>query len=167
MMSGLHSDLVNFTDPTAPSRIQRRDFVRALTAAGTAALMTGAPRQPQEPIFDRLMSERALLAGSWMAILGFGTFAVALSAGMPIDNARNTLLLLMVLLQNVDALNARSESRSVLGLPLRNNPVLLVGIAVALAVHVVAMNLPVMQATLRLAAVPPLQWLVLPLLALS
>ena len=44
MMSGLHSDLVNFTDHTAPSRIQRRDFVRALTAAGTAALMTGAPR---------------------------------------------------------------------------------------------------------------------------
>jgi len=129
--------------------------------------MTAAPRRPQEPIFDRLMIERALLAGSWMAILGFGTFAVALSAGMPIDNARNTLLLLMVLLQNVDALNARSESRSVLGLPLRNNPVLLVGIAVALAVHVVAMNLPVMQATLRLAAVPPLQWLVLPLLALS
>jgi hypothetical protein len=38
------SDLLNFTDTAAPAEIQRRDFVRALTAAGTAALMTGAPR---------------------------------------------------------------------------------------------------------------------------
>jgi len=34
----------DFTDPTAPHAIQRRDFVRSLTAAATAALMTGAPR---------------------------------------------------------------------------------------------------------------------------
>lgn len=33
-----------FTDPTAPHAIQRRDFVRSLSAAATAALIAGAPR---------------------------------------------------------------------------------------------------------------------------
>ena len=35
----------DFTDPSAPHAIQRRDFVRSLSAAATAALMTGAPRK--------------------------------------------------------------------------------------------------------------------------
>ncbi len=34
----------DFTDPSAPHYIQRRDFVKSLSAAATAALMTGAPR---------------------------------------------------------------------------------------------------------------------------
>lgn len=36
--------MYDFTDPTAPHAIQRRDFVRSLSAAATAALMAGAPR---------------------------------------------------------------------------------------------------------------------------
>jgi Protein of unknown function (DUF1501) len=36
--------MYDFTDPTAPHAIQRRDFVRSLTAAATAALMAGSPR---------------------------------------------------------------------------------------------------------------------------
>ena len=36
--------MYDFTDPTAPHAIQRRDFVRSLTAAATAALMVRAPR---------------------------------------------------------------------------------------------------------------------------
>ena len=36
--------MYDFTDPTAPPAIQRRDFVRSLSAAATAALMAGAPR---------------------------------------------------------------------------------------------------------------------------
>ncbi len=34
----------DFTDPSAPHSVQRRDFVKSLSAAATAALMTGAPR---------------------------------------------------------------------------------------------------------------------------
>ncbi len=37
-------DFTDPTDPTAPHSIQRRDFVKCLTSAATAALMTGAPR---------------------------------------------------------------------------------------------------------------------------
>ncbi len=36
--------MYDFTDPTAPPSVQRRDFVRSLAAAATAALMSGSPR---------------------------------------------------------------------------------------------------------------------------
>lgn len=125
------------------------------------------PRRPKDPIFNQLMIERALLAGSWMAVLGFGLFAWLMAVQVPLDHARNTLLLVMVILQNVDAFNARSETRSAFALPLRNNPVLVIGVAAALAIHVLAMNWPLLQEVLRIEPVTAAEWVVLPLLALT
>jgi len=125
------------------------------------------PRNPREPIFDRLMIERAVLAGVWMAGLALAVFAWQLANDVPLSHARNMVLLLMVLLQNVDALNARSETHSVFAIPLRNNPLLIVGIAAALASHVLAMNAPLMQAALRVEPAFGIEWLTFPLLALS
>jgi magnesium-transporting ATPase (P-type) len=125
------------------------------------------PRRPDESVFDRLMIERGLLAGFWMAGLGFLAFVGMLEAGLPVESARNQLLLLMVLMQNVDAFNARSETRSVFRLPLRNNPLLVVGVSAALLLHVAAMHVPLMQRVLGLAPLDDLGRAVLPLLAIS
>jgi len=125
------------------------------------------PRRPGEPIFNRLMIERAFLAGIWMAAVAFTTFVVLVESGVPVETARNELLLLMVLLQNVDAFNARSETRSVLRVPLANNPVLVVGVTGALLLHVAAMHLPFLQRVLSVAPLTGLQWLALPALALT
>jgi magnesium-transporting ATPase (P-type) len=125
------------------------------------------PRRPDESIFDRLMIERGLLAGFWMAGLGFLAFVGMLEAGLPVESARNQLLLLMVLMQNVDAFNARSETRSVFRLPLRNNPLLVVGVSVALLLHISAMHVPVMQRVLGLSPLDDVERAVLPLMAIS
>lgn len=125
------------------------------------------PRRPKDPVFDRLMIERALIAGSWMALLAFGLFAWFMAADVPLDHARNTLLFIMVLLQNVDAFNARSETRSVFALPLRNNRVLVIGVAAALAIHVLAMNWPLLQGVLRIEPVTATEWVAFPFLALT
>jgi magnesium-transporting ATPase (P-type) len=125
------------------------------------------PRQPDESVFDRLMIERGLLAGFWMAGLGFLAFVGMLEAGLPVESARNQLLLLMVLMQNVDAFNARSETRSVFRLPLRNNPVLVLGVSAALLLHISAMHVPLMQRVLGLAPLDDVERAVLPLMAIS
>ncbi len=125
------------------------------------------PRRPDESIFDRLMIERGLLAGFWMAGLGFLAFVGMLEAGLPVESARNQLLLLMVLMQNVDAFNARSETRSVFRLPLRNNPVLVLGVSAALLLHISAMHVPLMQRVLGLAPLDDVERAVLPLMAIS
>jgi magnesium-transporting ATPase (P-type) len=125
------------------------------------------PRPSGEAIFDRLMLQRGLLAGLWMSALSLGTFAALLAAGAALDHARNALLLLMVLMQNVDAINARSESVAVTQLPLRHNPLLLGGVALALALHVVATQWPWLQRVLSVQPPTATEWLVLPLLAAS
>jgi magnesium-transporting ATPase (P-type) len=125
------------------------------------------PRPSGEAIFDRLMLQRGLLAGLWMSALGLGTFVLLLASGAALDHARNALLLLMVLMQNVDAINARSESVAVTRLPLRHNPLLLGGISLALALHVVAMQWPWLQRVLSVQPPTATEWLALPLLAAS
>jgi len=125
------------------------------------------PRRPGEPIFNRPMIQRVLLAGGWMAAVGFTAFVVLVQSGVPVETARNELLLLMVLMQNVDAINARSETRSVLRMPLATNPVLVAGVSGALLLHLAAMHLPILQRVLNTAPLTGVQWLVLPALALT
>jgi magnesium-transporting ATPase (P-type) len=119
------------------------------------------PRRPDEPIFDSLMLERVALGGTWMAMLGFTAYAWMIDAGYDTGAARNILLLLMVLLQNVDTFNARSETVSAFAMPLRANPLLVVGVSAALLLHVAAMHVPVLQGVVRLAPLPPGAWLLL------
>jgi magnesium-transporting ATPase (P-type) len=129
--------------------------------------LAAPPRRPGEPLIDRLMIERGVLAGLWMSLLGVAWFASSLASGVALEHARNELLLLMVLMQNVDAFNARSETRSVLRLPVSGNPVLVAGIACALALHVAAMHFPPLQSVLEIAPLSRTDWLVMPLAALS
>jgi magnesium-transporting ATPase (P-type) len=129
--------------------------------------LAAPPRRPGEPLIDRLMLERGVLAGLWMSLLGVAWFASSLASGVALEHARNELLLLMVLMQNVDAFNARSETRSVLRLPLSGNPVLAAGIACALALHVAAMHFPPLQSVLEIAPLSRTEWLVMPLAAFS
>jgi Ca2+-transporting ATPase len=90
-----------------------------------------------------------------------------LEAGLPVETARSHLLLLMVLMQNVDAFNARSETLSVFRNPLSNNPLLAVGVAIALLLHVGAMYLAVMQRVLAVGPITANEWIFFPALALS
>jgi magnesium-transporting ATPase (P-type) len=124
-------------------------------------------RRPSEPLIDRIMIARGLLAGGWMSVLGLGGFVVMLRFGVGIEEARNALLLLMTLMQNIDAFNARSETRSIFRLPLRNNPVLAWGVAAAIGAQVVAMHYGPLQQILRTAPVSPVVWLVATGLAMS
>jgi P-type Ca2+ transporter type 2C len=129
--------------------------------------LDGPPRKPGEPLIDRLMIERGLLAGLWMAAIGFAWFATLVHSGTPVIHARNELLLLMVLMQNVDAINARSEVRSILRLPPGNNPLLLAGVLAALLLHIAAMYFPPLQAVLSVGPLTGREWIVMPLVALS
>lgn len=124
------------------------------------------PRRPREPIFDRLMIERALVADVWMAALALAVFAWQLAGDVPLPHARN-MLLLMVLMQKVVAFNARSGTRSAFTIPVCNNPLLFASIAIALAVHVAGMNVPFMQTVLRMEPAIGTGWVTFPLLALS
>ena len=119
------------------------------------------PRPPRERIFNRLMIERVLLSALVIGGLAFAAYHWMLAQGHDVAQARNATLLLMVLFENVQAFNSRSETRSLfLHSPLRNK-LLLFGALAAQAVHIGAMYTPGLRDVLGIAPIPPGQWLTL------
>ncbi|MBE0620589.1 MAG: HAD-IC family P-type ATPase [Burkholderiales bacterium] len=124
------------------------------------------PRPPQEPVFNRLMLERVALSAAVIGGLAFAAFQTFLAQGHTLEEARNATLLLMVLFENVQAFNSRSETLSVFShSPLRNR-LLLFGTLAAQLIHVAAMLTPGVQQVLSVQSVSPLLWLQLLGLAL-
>lgn len=116
------------------------------------------PRSPREPIFNQLMIVRTLIAAIVIGGVGFGTFHWLLGQGYSMNAARNGLLLLMVLFENIHIGNCRSEQRSAFQIPLLRSPILLIGAVSAFALHVVMMYWPIGQRLLNTEPVTPDLW---------
>jgi len=117
------------------------------------------PRSPREPVFDRLMMERVLLSAVVMGSAAFLSYRSLLDWGWDVDEARNALLLLMVLFENIQAFNSRSERRSLFTHnPLRNR-LLLFGTLAAQGLHILAMYTPGLRDVLGIAPVSLELWL--------
>lgn len=130
-------------------------------------LLDRAPRPTNERIFDRLMVERTIVGALVMGTVGFLWFRYALESDMTEGDARNTLLLLMVLFLNVHIGNCRSETQSIFRLPPYKSPVLLVGALAAFGVHFLAMHTAFGERFLQLTPVSPTDWLTIVALALT
>ncbi|UCH53529.1 MAG: HAD-IC family P-type ATPase [Pseudomonadota bacterium] len=125
------------------------------------------PRPPKEPIFNRLMIERVLLSALVIGVLAFLAFQWMLAQGYTTEQARNGTLLLMVLFENVQAFNSRSETLSVFRhSPLRNK-LLLFGTLAAQLVHIGAMYTPGLRDVLGVQPVSPERWTQLLAIALA
>lgn len=134
---------------------------------GEKGILRRRPRRPSEPIFDRLMIERTIVSAVTMGFVGVAAFSWMIHRGWTHDEARNGLLLLMVLFENVHIGNCRSETRSgLLVSPLRS-PFLVAGALMALVVHIAAMYLPFLQTVLKTQPVDSMTWLVMLALATS
>ena len=134
---------------------------------GEPGILQRAPRPPREALFDRRMIEQVVTAGVYMGACAFGFYYVALESGMAEERARNLLLLLMVMFENVHVLNARSERRSAFAVPLRTNPFLLFAIFGAQGCHVAAMYLPGLSDILAVQPISLQDWVLVAGLALS
>ncbi len=125
------------------------------------------PRSPREPIFNRLMIERTIIAAIVVGGVGFGTFYWMLKTGQSEFSARNALLLLMVLFENIHIGNCRSESKSVFQLSPFRSPILLIGTLSAFLIHVIVMHMPVGNTLLSTEPVDIKTWGMLIVLSLT
>ena len=112
-------------------------------------VLSRAPRPTTERIFNRLMIERTIVAALVMGFVGFGAFWWMIQAGWTEEAARNALLLLMVLFENVHIGNCRSETKSALRLSPLRSPILLGGALIALLLHLGIMFVPLGQTVLH------------------
>ena len=134
---------------------------------GEPGAMKRRPRGPDEKIFDPTMIQQTLVSGLAIGALAFGSWYWLIESRMMDEaSARNFVLLLMVLLQNVHVFNCRSESQSAFRVPLRRNYILIFGVLAAQGIHIASMQIPFMQNLLGTEPVPPVQWLTALALAL-
>lgn len=125
------------------------------------------PRPPEEPIFNRLMIERTLIASGVMATVAFGLYIYGLSQGWSTLQTGNLLLLLMVLFENIHVGNNRSETKTAFAFSPFRSPYLLAGVVGALVVHILGMNLPILRDILQTEPVGLRTWATLLMLALT
>ncbi len=135
--------------------------------AGEPGVMKRPPHSPNESLFNRSMLIQTLVAGGTMGTVCFGVFYWLTTSGATELEARNLTLLTLVLLENYNAFNCRSELRSAFRIPVSNNVFLIVGVLAAHVVHIWAMHVPIMDDLLRLEPVSLSQWSQLFLLASS
>jgi len=116
------------------------------------------PRPPDETVFNRLMVERMLVAMLVVGGGGFLIYDIALRLGWAVADARNLLLLTMVLFENFHIGNCRSETRSAFALSPLRSPVLFFGTLGAFLIHIAAMYVPFLQDMLATKPADPWLW---------
>jgi len=134
--------------------------------SGEPGAMKRPPRKHGEGIFNGLMIQQTVVSGLVMGLVAMGLWVWLLQSSWDETSARNLLLLLLVLLQNVHVFNCRSEFVSAFKVPLKRNYVLVVGVLAAQGLHILAMQVPFMQGLLQIEPVALKQWGLLLLLAL-
>jgi Ca2+-transporting ATPase len=124
--------------------------------------MNKPPRPPNQPIFDRLMIERVVISALTMGALAFTVFWYQYTiAGVSLEASRNIALLFLVMFENIQVFNSRSETESILKQPLFSNRLLLIGTLAAQLIHITAMYTPGLSDLLELQPVSLNQWLLL------
>jgi magnesium-transporting ATPase (P-type) len=106
------------------------------------------------------MIERTVIAALVMGFVGFFFFLILLRSGWSESSARNALLLLMVLFENVHIADCRSETKSAFSMSILRSPILICGVIVAFLIHVWSMYLPLGQKILRTEPVDFSTWMI-------
>jgi magnesium-transporting ATPase (P-type) len=116
------------------------------------------------------MVERTVVGAAVMGIVAFLTFRWLLPEtpdDADVATARNALLMLMVLFENIHIGNCRSETRSALFFAPWRSPLLLIGAATAFLVHLAMLYVPFGRSLLGTQPLDGQQWVTLLLLALT
>jgi calcium-translocating P-type ATPase len=133
---------------------------------GEPGVLKRKPRSPKEPIFNKPMISRVIVAGLYMGVAAFSLFYILLNNGYSVEAARNITLLLMVLFENVHVFNARSENHFLFEINHRQNKFLWISVIGAFGIHLFSMHNPFMQSVLGLQPVHLSLWILLISIAL-
>jgi len=128
---------------------------------GEPGAMKRRPRDPSEGIFNGQMLQQVLISGAVIGGITIGVWYYLINNGWEVGEARNLLLLLMVLLQNFHVFNCRSETASAFRIPISRNYLLIGGVIAAQGIHIGSMYIPFMQDLLGISPVSLKEWSIL------
>jgi len=134
-------------------------------ADGDEMKRTPVPRNDR--LVDRAMLGRVLLMSATAVLVTFGWFVWRLGQGLPIDLVRTETFTVLAMCQWFNVLNCQSATRSAFRLGLLKNPWLLGGLALSIALQVLVLYAPFMNALFYTVPLAPASLLPLLLLASS
>jgi calcium-translocating P-type ATPase len=130
-------------------------------------LLKREPRSPKEPIFNSLMIRRIIVAGLYIGVVSFIVFYFLRQSGESVESARNTVLLLMVLFENVHVFNSRTEINYLHKIGYKSSMFLIIWVIFTQLLHLACMYIPFMQNVLSTQPVSFDMWLELSFMALG
>lgn len=130
-------------------------------------LLKKEPRSPKEPIFNRLMLRRIIVAGLYIGIVAFVLFYFLLEQGHSEESARNITLLLMVLFENVHVFNSRTEYNYLHKVGYKSSSMLISLVIFTQILHIACMHIPFMQNVLSTQPVSFDIWFELAMIAIG
>ena len=130
-------------------------------------IMTDKPRSTKESLFNSSMVGQVLALGLTIGLVVFGAWMILVySMGMDIVVARSLTMTLMVLLQNVHAINCRSEKVSIFKMSHKSNWFFAVSVLGSIGLQILFMEVGALSKLLELTTVPYNILLVLVLISL-
>jgi len=143
-------------------------YVALAFEAGEPGAMSRPPRSPKEGIFDHLMIQQTLISGLVIGFVAFGVWLVGLRFLHLEENvARNFVFLIMIMFENLHALNCRSERRSIFKISLTKNKLLIFAVVAAHVLHIFAMYNPFLSKLLKIFPITLKEWFIMLLLSFS
>lgn len=118
-------------------------------------VMNDKPRKPNESIFDKLLIQETLVSGIKIGLTVFLFWVYLMEVvNMPVPKARGYVLLLMVFIQNIHTFNCRSEHISAFKVPIKNNPLIILGVIATLLLQLFVTMNPLFSEILHTTTIP-------------
>jgi Ca2+-transporting ATPase len=130
--------------------------------------MKEKPRSPNEKIFNKLMIKRVILSVIVMTIGVVATYYYLINVlYWEVGSARNTIVMLMVLFENMQVFNSRSENCSLFKQSFGKNPYIIIGTLGAMLVHIAATYTPGLNTALKIHPIGFEEWFFVLMVSLS
>jgi len=121
--------------------------------------------KPSKWLVDKTLGLRSLLIATVMTVGTLSLFIMFLPQGMV--KAWTVSLTMLTVFQWYNVFNVRSKDSSVLKQNILNNPYLIMGLVLAVVLHMIAIYTPFMQKVLHLTSLNASEWLLILIVGLS
>ena len=130
-------------------------------------IMNDKPRDPKEPVFDKLLTSEILLSGLFMGITVYLVWVYLINVlNIDVVVARGYIMTLMVFMQNIHVFNCRSEKKSILKIKPFKNVFVPLAIVLSIGLQLIIMYVPFLSHILKTEAISGKNMFILFLLAL-
>ena len=117
-------------------------------------IMRQKPRSTKESLFSKDLIIEILILGTTITAIVFGTWTYLMNHNYDLIEARSIVMMLMVLIQNINVLNCRSEKRSLFKTPLNTNPLIFGTIIGSIGLQLVMSGIPITAKFLNVVPLP-------------